>query len=87
MIFFSLKIASPCCGYRAPPCDVGQSHSPINLKSLKAGGRGGNDGVGVFLRVVCACVVCCVVHEVMLVKLVFRLLHRWFDRFETKFLT
>jgi len=38
---FSFKIASPCCGDRAPPCDVGQSHSPINLKLLEAGGRGG----------------------------------------------
>ncbi len=33
MIFFSLKIASPCCGDRAPPCDVGQSHSQ-NAKDM-----------------------------------------------------
>ncbi len=62
-----------------PPCNVGQSHSPTNLTSLEV--------VGVFLRGVCACVVCCVVHKVTLVKLVIRLSHCWFDGFETNFLT
>jgi hypothetical protein len=42
MIYFNLKkIASPCCGDCAPPCNVGRSHTPIILKPLEADGRGG----------------------------------------------
>ena len=46
------KIALPCCRDRAPPCDIGWSHSPINLKMLDDSGRGGGGhNVGVFLCV------------------------------------
>jgi len=55
MIYFLFKIASPCCGDCAPLCDVGQSHSPINLKSLEAGGWG-DMMVLVFFYEVCALV-------------------------------
>jgi len=89
MIYFFFKnciavLRRSCATVRRWPITLTYYFEVAGSRSRRPGG---NDGVGVFLRGVCACVVCCVVHEVTLVKLVFRLLHRWFDGFETNILT
>ena len=54
------KIAPPCFRDRAPPWNIRRSHSPINLKSLEASGRGGS-WCRCFFRCCLFCVVGCVV--------------------------
>jgi hypothetical protein len=61
---FPFKSTSPCSRNCAPLYDVERSHLPINLKSLEAGGGGGNHGVGVCFRCAAIIAVGCVVHEV-----------------------
>ena len=53
-LFSLYKIASLYCGDCASPCDVGWSHSPIILKLLEAGGRGGS-----WCRFFYVCCLCC----------------------------
>jgi hypothetical protein len=53
----SIKSTSPCCNDRDRSRKVQQSHSPVKLEPLEAGGLGDHgDGVKFFLCIVCCCV-------------------------------
>ncbi len=47
-----------CCRDHAPPCDIGQLHSPSKMKLQEAGSQGGDQGVHVCWRCAACCYLC-----------------------------